>query len=1149
MRPSSRRSTFGPAAGQQEAGSTRRYHDGPLPSPDFPFDSIPPRTPDNDSTHEPSPVSAAPPILPPIPRVASRLESHREFDGNDDRQTWEWIHPYEQRRPSQRPRTTTSISTVNNDGYKNSMIEEAMREDQHKTTETARPQRPSISPKQSRYMPHHQSPPQNATYESMRSYSEPHIFSRPTAMPPDISAIPQPQWQPPPPPLFHPPSQSPALPPSRPPSQPLLQPPSLKVTQPEILGTNTNTVRHGKTKLNLLNPLSLLAKRRSSQAVAEASSEKYSQYKNPLPPGMRLPDDYDPRIRGKVVHDFSAPRPGNKPNQKQDTAGLVAYKRSPNSSLSVGEDDSPSSTEKDHTPVFKEHFGDDIEPWKAGQNIPTKRRTSAFLYQVSLTNPQPDSDTSALPPFARNLPSSLSSNPTTARQASSPPPRKAPSPPRVPLEVVAEADDRGPPIVQKLPSSSPPKSPPVVRPRSTSDSDPSFQPAGLPKHLKSNASRFSFDLAGVGSSAQEKLLEEKHRQKARQKARASHTPDRSNSNYLGIENDGLEDYDDYDGMDDGGGFEEPIPGINAEADSIGNPVSIHTLDGFEFISPTKSSFTGRASPISTELTSPDTPRDTQGQVIGFAYTNPSPDLGVDRSFTDVQRSFEHGNGPPQDAALGITGSGIHSHSLQAVPEKNLSVPFQHQDYEDDDLYFDDGMIDDLNNTEGEAFDESVFDDETSRVYGLPLRYLKPLGPSNDASAEGRLHPVQEFHQQEMRQEGEPPPTAPLRIPNIDFSNLESRNSVIDLPQTSRPAFSQIAGLTQDNLSAYHDALAFAANQAALNGQFARRPSDLDSSPGIVPGDSRTGGEIDGLPGGNAVEETDNFDYDDALADDPIIAAANAEALENDDDGFYGQEFGFFARAADSGEAQYANGGYFGPRGIEGLGRSRSGRANFQEPSLTPITERSEWSNRNSAIGLAMQGYTSQGMSTPGLAQLTDMMHIDEANDMSLSALMKLRRGAWGGSNASLQSSSSGSPLTFLPPTVPATVPHQTNSASPIDGRNSFAASSHSLASSQNLGSDDSEASPSSPTITLATAPEGLVMAAPFMQTERSHSPVKRSTVVPTKAGHSRNSSGAESVSYVKEMSEDGGRWVLEKRRMVEGQVEILGREIVEGGRI
>ncbi len=919
------------------------------------------------------------------------------------------------------------------------------------------------------------------------------------------------------------------------------------MTQPEVSIININTVRHGKTKLNLLNPLSLLAKRRSSQILAEASSEKYTLHKNPLPPGMRLPDDYDPRIRGKVVHDFSAPRPRSKTSKQDETPAFIPPKLSPNSSTSLIEDDSPVSIEKEHAPVFREHFEDDVEPWKVGHDAPTKRRTSAFLYQVSLTKSQPDPDPSSLPPFARNLPSTLSTQPTTARRTPSPPPRKAPSPPTIPLKVVSEVDTNTISDLHRPASSSPSTSPLVVRTQSTSNLDSSFHPAGLPKHLKSDASRFSFDLAGVGSSAQEKLLEDKHRQKARQKARASDTSDRSSDNNLRIDDPNEDGYNDYDAMDDDEGFEEPIPGVNADADPIGNSVSMHTLDGFEFVSPLKSSFTGRASPMSTELTSPDTPCDSQSQTTGFAFSKPLPILGVEAGFADTQRFFELDNELSGQNNIDIVDSGIHSHPLEAVIESNLPSSTLRQTYEDDDLYFDDGMIEELNNTDGDTFDESVFDDETSRIYGLPLRDQKPLGASNQALTEGKQCPsTQEY----SSKQAELPPAPHRGIPELDFSRLESRNSVLDPPQRPSPAFSQTAGLTQDNLLAYHDALAFAANQAALNGHFARQQSDLDLSRGMIADDGRVNGEVDRLPGNGAADDTDDFDYDDALADDPIIAAANAEALENDDDGFYGQEFGFFARANDSGEAQYANGGYFGPRGIEGLGRSRSGRANFQEPSLTPITERSEWSNRNSVISLAMHGYPTQTLSTPGLAQLTDMMHLDEGGDMSLSALMKLRRGAWGGSNGSLQSSSSGSPLMFLPPTFPAANSQQSNNAGPVDSRNSFAASNYSLSSSQNIGSDSSDASPSSPTITLAIAQEGLAMAAPFMQAERSHSPVKRSTMPLTKGGHSRNSSGAESVSYVKEMSEDGGRWVLEKRRTVEGgQIEILGREVVEGGRI
>jgi hypothetical protein len=153
---------------------------------------------------------------------------------------------------------------------------------------------------------------------------------------------------------------------------------------------------------------------------------------------------------------------------------------------------------------------------------------------------------------------------------------------------------------------------------------------------------------------------------------------------------------------------------------------------------------------------------------------------------------------------------------------------------------------------------------------------------------------------------------------------------------------------------------------------------------------------------------DQIYADDAYYDDPIVAAANAEALENDDEGFYGQEFGFYAQAHGACSSEMTNGGYFGPRGVEGITRHHSSRGKFQEPSLTPITERSEWSTRNSVISLKAHGgtHSNPSLASPGLAQLVDLGNLDD--EMSLSALLKLRRGAWGGSNGSLRSSA-GSP--------------------------------------------------------------------------------------------------------------------------------------------
>jgi hypothetical protein len=50
-------------------------------------------------------------------------------------------------------------------------------------------------------------------------------------------------------------------------------------------------------------------------------------------------------------------------------------------------------------------------------------------------------------------------------------------------------------------------------------------------------------------------------------------------------------------------------------------------------------------------------------------------------------------------------------------------------------------------------------------------------------------------------------------------------------------------------------------------------------------------------------------------------------------------------------------------------------------------------------------------------------------------------------------------------------------------------------------------------------------------------------------GHRQNGS-ADSISYVKDEESGGSRWVMERRRTGEsGEVEVLGREVLEGGRI
>ena len=961
----------------------------------------------------------------------------------------------------------------------------------------------------------------NSNFESSQNYPRPKSAG-------NLTSIPQPRCPPPPPPAVRPP---------------------VKPLQPAAGGASQ--LRPVKTKLNLLNPMSLLTRRRASQAVTEATSDKYFQARSSNIPGMNLPDDYDPRIRGNVVHDFSAPRPGPSVSSKglnisaaelknnRDSRGAAQHNTTPNlKSAPVPEAESPSSLERQHTPIFKEHFDDDVGLEQSRHEEMTKQGSPAFMYQLSLKESYLDPDSSSLPPFARNLPTRLSKAVEGTYPASS-----HSSQPH--LEVVLETSLPDNPSVENSSKSSPPISPPKARSRASSSTDSPFHSAGLPKRLKSDASRFSFDLAGVGSSAQEMLLEEKHRQKANRESHESGTS--GGSDISDARNDADDDggYFEYDDTDDDG-LEEKIPGVNADDDDLLIPTSLKPLQNSHYLSPIESSFTSPTGLLNTGLAPSNTPHESKDQTFGIVVAQTSPDQGPNNPSRSSTTSNETNFKPqPRHASGDQAKLRNSSRSVKAGDFSNTQLaglPTRHN-AEDDDLYFDDGMIEDLENSDDQAFDESVFDDDTSRVYGLPLRDLKPRSETAKTN--------------EARDKSSPPENGPFPAQGIRNSEAEvgsaritSRDSFVEYNREAHLSYSHAAGLTKDNLAAYHDALAFATNQAALNGEFNHRQSlpppsqdgnlnEIDSAPGMTPDDGRASQEISGLCYGQGIDDIEDFSFDDDLSDDPIIAAANAEALENDDDGFYGQEFGFFARG--TGSAEYVNGGYFGPGGVEGIGRSHSGRVYFQEPSLTPITERSEWSNRNSAISLAVHGYAQPmqpTLSSPGLAQLADMMSREE-DSMSLSALMKLRRGAWGGSSTSLQSSSgsqvSGSPLNLFP----------NNSGSSAPAAINPAGSTFSLASSNGFTSSDSDASPSSPTITVATHTLPAAAPAPSRSEDSPVRPPSSPLKCPAK-GHSRNNSGAESVSYVHEKDGEGGRWVVEKRRLVEGgKMEVLGREVLQ----
>lgn len=935
-----------------------------------------------------------------------------------------------------------------------------------------------------------------------------------------------------------------------------------------------------------------------------------TEVKNPVIPGMRLPEDYDPRIRGKVVHDFSAPRPRRYHTSYEsthlptdtftthtgipldvDTARSSCDKVSLEAKADRGRPifsngaENRKSSERDHVPVFKEHFGDDVGHWSNDLGALSSERIALTLSNITLA--EPDREPPPLPAFARNLPSDVTRTTSYSHEVDE-------------NSLPAGVPELAPPVVpaQHSFTVSPPEiSPPKATSRKISATDLSFQSAGLPKHLGSNASRFSFDLAGVGSATQEKLLEDRHKKKATTRTlggqeKVRHVGNRE-ENVDGGE-DEEEDYM-YDDINDDDNLEERIPGINADAEEF---LPSNDYDSLRDSQPHGTLEAAVRRSIIPDVTASVTSRVVQGRAESFINSKHLRDDVTSQSGLAREGSMESSRNEAASLMSYCEPSDIDINNVptpqetrtSAGPSSMVSLPTRDTVY--DDLYYDDGVIAQPQEADTYRFDESVFDDETSMFYEhLNPKITAPLnnGLSNTASGDpsswsardadghnaGLITQLRNHQFTDVTQ---------LSLAGPSFTTVSQQGPQdAQQQQHGKPGLSRGVGLTQDNLAAYHDALAYATQQATMNEQSGGMrapghilPHDLQvsvspaystSHPSDIPERNkiRFNQDDDVFPLDTFGENGDEFDYDDAMEDDPIIAAANAEALENDDEGFYGREFGFYAASSGPGETQYAHGGYLGARRPDGLTRSHSGRVDFQEPSLTPITERSELSNRNSIISLSLYGPSSAHpvgphsapLPSPGLAQLADLMHLrPDDDDLSLSALLKLRRGAWAGSSASLDSSagsahSSASPATYANAAAlggTATGFYGVATAVPP-------ASSYSPVSSKgNISFDDEDdganSAPASPTITLQTH-----VSAPAQPVDSS--PVRRAAVVVGgrgKGGHKRNSSGADSVSYIKEKDDEGEggvRWVVEKRRTAAdtGLVEVLGREVVVGGRI
>ncbi|RMZ73834.1 peptidase serine carboxypeptidase [Pyrenophora seminiperda CCB06] len=1145
-----------------------------LPSPaSHNTDYFPSPRPNDNATHaSASPISPFPPQLPPITRVASKLETSAS--------------------PNRSPYTASQQgpSTGGSNGTK----------PQHRII---------LSPSQ------RAQDPVPFAHENNHSLSVPPFSgAMPTTHHPAGQGTPQSET----------PSQSSIISPSystfSKSQTSLLSGISDKLTGNSRTSTPAGMPTKSKSRMNLRNPMSLLMRRRSGQLLDPLSDESLVTQRSPsnVPP---MPDDYDPRIRGKIVHDFNAPRLNR--GYSSNTIERVETQQEITRAT-------PPKVDREHTPVFHEHFDCDTSYEESQAAIRAEQLVNKdFLARNSaqLAPPRRSSPPPQVPP---------------------PPPPQSSPPPRQSMHIF----DNGPSILSPVQESESPghvstdvtprkkKStktpPPPARSRATSVTDPSFQPAGLPAHFSSRASRFSFQISSGTDSAQEKLLEERHKAKEAEKKQA-----RVSTHSVQDEYDEY-DMDDYDDMD--GGYDEEIPMLGEE-DEFGGGLGDQTLDSnmdtFDFsslsIQPDMNSLMSPLNPLGQI----PTPVDMNGNRIGYAMAEQMLQQLQTSPMPSHQIGQNTENKPTQ--GLGLAGN---------------NVPL------DDDMYFDDGLIGDQDEIEVAEFDESVFDDPNGPLYERKVKFA----------------------------EAEPTPAVPQPRP-YDILNSETGYEADDDTMSkgvdkSEPSLAHKTSVAQqnsvpsfDNLAAYHSALADAATRAQAEGRFSRKasvdaghvssdadelPSLSNSRPSLAPDDGRFSIDTVRFPmdddvygmDSSFVDDYEYSDFDSAMEDDPIIAAANAEALAYDDEGFYGQEFGFYASAA--GESPSAWGGVFGPSGI---GRTVSGRNAVREPNLTPITERSEYSTRNSMISLNHFRDGQQSLTSPGLAHLARLSPYGfpgtDEEELSLDALLRLRKGAFGGSANSLPGSVSNSPRTsspmgmqFLPRTSSpvgnrmkehpsSSQESEENEGEDDDGLMDAVNGAYESGRSSEQESEDGERA-GSPTLTsseynslsspmgytagneapllppiselyaqhnlsLAISPTGMPISSPSnialpmspcpmplpspylshhnrpsnslsIDTSLSSpsaptvstsaggprrpsmglSPISNSSPITPNGssggwnrGHSRKGSVADSVTYVREHDEAGeGRWVLERRRTAEsGELELIGRQVVEGGRI
>ena len=994
--------------------------------------------------------------------------------------------------------------------------------------------------------------------------------------------------------LQHPPySAPPKVPPKAPPKG--RRPAGTRLTSdPAALGSTSHQPEPQKEPPKakkglpfLKNPMSTLLMRRKHVGQNPPDVP-------PLPLATKTEEEepaYDPRIRGTRVHDFSAPR--RKPIHSDPRSGSsgsipTTEKRQPSVPASSHDDPRLASPEQRRTALSDQSSADTAAsfspaapPGPSSNDLEDRSGVPAPTFSQR-RRPVPGRDPSVLSGRSQKSASSHLSDASTA----------APLP--EPAGAIPEPHSRNISISSEVSLKS--------------------RLSGVPKHMKSTSSRFSFDM--IGAAKQEKIMEERHRQREAEKKVTEEAHPRD-SRFDDFDEDSF----DYDAMMDDDGLEEKIPGVNADYDE----------DDFY---------------IEEDLVEDNTddPDNDQENFAGFAFqrsegTSPLIGSHEDSGTTGTPREAD-GNlaAPPNQESLGLQespippsqpeslrvpdGLGIHSMPNKPLPisesngeqPQSSSAPRNNRAVSgEEDLYFDDGLAgledefaEDLARPpsfDETPFDESIFDNNDTDQYGRPIAGAFAQAQSQRQAAVKRESDMtSRFSGQSEVMHSTAHTSLSTGMPQQNH-NEQPEQGLQEEPNEELESAPNSYAPEKNSMAAYQAALAAAAHQAAASGKFLWKESSSDNTTPAQEDHSPVD-KTTWKPDDYEAEDDGDFGYENLddfeLDDDAIIAEANASALANDSDGWYGHEFGFYSSApghhanhnsesSQSDDFMFANGGFFGPKGMDGVSRTKSGRVVSREPNLTPITERSEYSNRNSIMSMGMPGPAfGTPIQSPGLAQLAMMS--DRGDEMTLSSLLRLRSKAWGDSQASQASSREGSPRSERGETpFSAWSDHltaQQSSARTLPVRKASYKSARSFDSDLGSAAD-------SPTVTMAMpVPAGLIQEPTGMslgvaarrpsvssQPERIRTtsltggdasfgaPVSAGPAIspadskrsqdgisphpserrPARGHQKRNS--ADSISYTLEEGSGETRWVIERRRIAEsGQVE-TEREVVEGGRI